>query len=150
MIHQNLYVGENIASIEMKKYFQNLSSYILESFGAAPRVKVRCEMEALELDIDRAIPIGLIVNELLTNALKYAFPENRNGLIKIRLEEKNDQLQLKIEDNGVGYTENPKIMGTGFGTQLVNLLCRQLDGKMKLISDRGTSVFFQFQNNHAA
>lgn len=150
MIHQNLYVGENITSIEMKRYFQNLSSFILDSFGASSQIKVRCEMEALELDIDRAIPIGLIVNELLTNAMKYAFPENRQGLIKIRLEEKNDQLQLKIEDNGVGYTKNPEIMGTGFGTQLVNLLCRQLDGKMKLISDRGTSVFFQFQNNHAA
>jgi two-component system, sensor histidine kinase PdtaS len=150
MIHQNLYVGENIASIEMKRYFQNLGNYILETFGAASRIVVVCEMEALHLDIDRAIPIGLIVNELLTNALKYAFPENRNGQIKISLEEINGKLQLKIADNGVGYKKNSQIMGTGFGTQLVHLLCKQLDGHMKLISDSGTSIFFQFQTYHAA
>ena len=150
MIHQNLYVGEKIASIEMKRYFQNLGNYILETFGAAPRVVIVCEMEAIQLDIDRAIPIGLIVNELLTNALKYAFPDNRNGQIKIILEEINGHLQLKIADNGVGYKKNSQIMGTGFGTQLVHLLCKQLDGQMKLISDSGTSVFFQFQTYHAA
>jgi len=150
LIHQNLYLEEDLASIEMKQYFQNLGNYILDTFGEMGRISIECQMEPLDLDIDRAIPIGLIINELLTNALKYAFPDNRNGQIKINLREIQGQLQLKVSDNGIGYPKNSPNMGTGFGTQLINMLCKQLDGEMELISDSGTAVYFQFQTHHAA
>ncbi len=150
MIHQNLYQGENMAAIEMKQYFGDLGGYIIDSFDATDRISFDCAMEPLELDVDRAIPIGLIVNELITNSLKYAFPDNRNGKITITLSENDSQLLLKVCDDGVGFDGSTGIKGTGFGTQLVKLLTKQLDGNMTLITSRGTEVFFEFQIGRAA
>ena len=151
MIHQKLYQGENIGTIEMKDYFINLGSHILDSFGAEDRVVLECAMETLELDLDTAIPLGLIVSELLTNALKYAFPDNRKGKIKINLQEKDiHTLKLKIEDNGIGKKSGEKIKGTGFGTQLVELLTQQLSGKITQESKKGTSISFEFKIVEAA
>lgn len=150
MIHQNLYQGENMTAIEMKQYFLNLGRYIIDSFDATEQIIFDCAMNSLELDVDRAIPIGLIVNELITNSLKYAFPGNRKGKITIALSETDSHLLLKVCDNGVGFEKNTEIKGTGFGTQLVGLLTKQLDGNMTLITSRGTEVFFEFQIGKAA
>lgn len=150
MIHQKLYVGENLASVEMKGYFMNLGDYIIDAFGLDAQVDVNIAMEELELDVDMAIPIGLIVNELLTNALKYAFPDGRKGVIKIRLKKEDDILRLDVTDNGVGKISGSNPQGTGFGTQLIELLTKQLDGKMVLNTNRGTSVSIQFQLPKAA
>ncbi|HSI75154.1 MAG TPA: tetratricopeptide repeat protein [Lunatimonas sp.] len=150
MIHQNLYQGENLTAIEMKQYFGDLGGYIIDSFNAMDKISFDCAMEPLELDVDRAIPIGLIVNELITNSLKYAFPDNRNGKITIALSETDSHLFLKVCDDGVGFDGSTGIKGTGFGTQLVKLLTKQLDGNMTLITSRGTEVFFEFQIGKAA
>ncbi|GMQ30164.1 tetratricopeptide repeat-containing sensor histidine kinase [Algoriphagus confluentis] len=150
MIHQNLYQGENLAAIEMKNYFINLGSYIIDSFDASSRISLDVRMDTLELDVDRAIPIGLIVNELITNSLKYAFPDNREGEITISLKEDQDHLYLKVTDDGKGISKNESVQGTGFGTQLVGLLTKQLDGKMTLSTQHGTEVYFEFKNRKAA
>jgi len=150
MIHQKLYQGESIAAIEMKDYFLNLGNYLISSYGAKDHIFLFCDMDPLELDVDIAIPIGLIVNELLTNAMKYAFPGGRKGKIIIKLKEVDGLLHLTVRDNGIGQMSNLKVEGTGFGTQLIDLLTRQLDGKMKLIDAEGTIVFFEFQLNKAA
>lgn len=150
MIHQKLYVGANLAAVEMKSYFVNLGDYIIDAFGLEAQVDVDVVMEELELDVDMAIPIGLIVNELLTNSLKYAFPKGRKGEIKIGLRKVDDILQLDVMDNGVGKISGIDSQGTGFGTQLIELLTKQLDGKMILNTNRGTSVSIQFQLHKAA
>ena len=150
MIHQKLYQGESIAAIEMKDYFENLGNYLISSYGVKDKITLCCDMEALELDVDMAIPIGLIVNELITNSMKYAFPGDRSGKIIISLKEVDALLHLTVKDDGIGKMGNLKVEGTGFGTQLIELLTRQLDGKMKLIDSVGTMVFFEFQLNKAA
>lgn len=150
MIHQNLYQGENMTAIEMKQYFRNLAKYVIDSFDATERVTFDCAMDSLELDVDRAIPIGLIVNELITNSLKYAFPHNSQGKITITFSETDSHLLLKVCDNGVGFDKDKGIKGTGFGSQLVDLLTKQLDGNMTLITTKGTEVFFEFQIGKAA
>jgi two-component sensor histidine kinase len=145
IIHQKLYQGNNLGSIEMKDYFINLGEGILDTFDAEEKVKIECAMENLDLDVDTAVPIGLIVNELLTNALKYAFPENEQGTIHISLEKTADNyLKLKVNDNGVGKIEGLAPKGTGFGTQLVELLTQQLNGKMTEHTDKGTHIEFDF------
>ncbi|WP_339610657.1 histidine kinase dimerization/phosphoacceptor domain -containing protein [uncultured Planktosalinus sp.] len=151
IIHQKLYQGENLGSIEMKDYFLNLGEGILDTFNAEEKVKIECAMDNLELDVDTAVPIGLIVNELLTNALKYAFPEDKNGTIQISLLKSSpDTLTLKVADNGVGKENGLAPKGTGFGSQLIQLLTQQLNGTMLEKVEKGTTVEFQFKIKAAA
>ena len=144
IVHQKLYQGENLDSIEMKDYFTNLGESILDSFGAAGRISVEYRMEKLFLDIDTAVPLGLIVNELLTNSLKYAFPDNGRGSIYILLQKQPGAiLHLEVGDNGIG--KSGITQGTGFGAQLISLLTRQLNGIMKEEISSGTTVIFDFR-----
>jgi two-component sensor histidine kinase len=143
IVHQKLYQGTNLGAIEMKDYFLNLSESILDSFGAEKRVLIECTMEKLDLDIDTAVPLGLMVNELLTNTLKYAFPRGQPGKVLIKLEKRNDGLlHLEVSDNGIGKSGITE--GTGFGSQLISLLARQLGGTMREEINNGTSIFFDF------
>ena len=159
IIHQKLYQGEHLASIEMRDYFINLSESILDSFSADGRINIECNMPKLVLDVDTAISIGLITNELITNSLKYAFKDKDKGEIKISLtEDKNDKndvytegsLLLKISDDGIGKPVDGKPKGTGFGTQLINLLTIQLDGKLTYDVSNGTTVSLAFKKTKLA
>jgi two-component sensor histidine kinase len=155
IIHQKLYQGEHLAAIEMQDYFVNLSESILDSFSAEGRIKIECNMPKLILDVDTAISIGLITNELITNSLKYAFTNKDKGEINISLtEEKNDQntegsLLLKISDDGIGKPIDGKAHGTGFGTQLINLLTVQLNGKLIYEVNNGTIISLAFKKPKA-
>jgi two-component sensor histidine kinase len=146
IIHQKLYQKDNLAAIEMKDYFQNLSESILDSFNETNRIKVLCNMQPIELDVDTAVPIGLIANELLTNALKYAFVNEVTGEIQISLTVTGvtNELLFQVRDNGVGKPSNGKAKGTGFGTELVNLLVKQLNGRLNIESQQGTTVNIYF------
>ena len=146
IIHQRLYQGQNLASIEMKDYFNNLSMHILDSFGVEDRIDLICDMNPMELDVDIAIPLGLIVNELITNSLKYAFPGSMPGTITIALhKETDDSISLAVEDNGMGQTDQLSVKGTGFGTQLIHLLTQQLNGTMNKLTQHGTGIEFRFR-----
>lgn len=150
IVHQKLYQGTNLGAVEMKDYFLNLSGNILDTFGADDRVKIECAMNQLELDIDTAVPLGLIANEILTNSLKYAFPNGRTGKIEIKLEKTpDDVLRLAIIDDGVGKGQTA-VGGTGFGGQLVALLAQQLRGKLREETEQGTAVYFEFKPKVAA
>jgi two-component sensor histidine kinase len=148
IIHQKLYQKGNLAGIEMKDYFQNLGENILDTFNAADRIRILCNMQPIELDVDTAVPIGLIANELLTNALKYAFTVNIEGKIIISLAPTGtaDEYIFEVADNGIGKPENITPKGTGFGTELVNLLVKQLEGQLTVNSSNGTHVIIQFKH----
>lgn len=150
MIHQRLYQGENLTAIEMRGFFESLGNYIIDTFDASGRILFTSTMAPLELDVDWAIPIGLIVNELISNSLKYAFPGNCSGEIVVNLEEKNNHLYLRVSDNGIGMSDHPKILGSGFGSELIRLLTIQLEGKMTLQGKQGTAFIFEFQPEKAA
>lgn len=149
IVHQKLYQGKNLGAIEMKDYFLNLSESILDSFGAEDRVKIECAMDQLDVDIDTAVPLGLIVNELLTNTLKYAFPDGQHGKVQIKLNKTQEgNLHLEVSDDGVG--KRGLTQGTGFGTQLVSLLTQQLSGSMREEVKNGTTIYFDFNLKKAA
>ena len=145
IIHQNLYQGENLEAIEMKNYFMSLANFTIDSFDMTNRIELDCAMDEMQLNVDKAIPIGLILNEIITNSLKYAFPNKSQGKIAISMREENSLLYLRIADNGVGTSKKTLIKGTGFGTELVNLLTQQLDGKLTMNTQKGTEIFFEFQ-----
>ena len=148
IIHQRLYQNDHLSSIEMKDYFLNLGNHILDSFGEEERIKINYKMPELHLDVDTAVPLGLIVNELLTNSLKYAFPNKQAGEITIDLDKKSaNELQLLVKDNGIGQTEGEPVKGTGFGKTLIDLLTRQLDGTMQVIYTSGTQYLFNFKSH---
>jgi two-component sensor histidine kinase len=149
IVHQKLYQGRNPGSIEMKDYFISLCDGIADAYKIEKNITINCKMDAIELDLDTAIPIGLIVNELLTNSMKYAFPDNKSGMITISLIKKNiDTLLLLVADNGVGKSRPLNSNGTGFGTQLIHLLTKQLNGTIREFNCTGTSTFFKFKLNH--
>lgn len=149
IVHQKLYQGTNLGAIEMKDYFINLSESILDSFGAEKRVTIECAMDRIDVDIDTAVPLGLIVNELLTNTLKYAFPQGHPGKVMIKLQKQtNGALHLEVSDNGIG--KSGITHGTGFGGQLVSLLTQQLSGSMREEITNGTHIYFEFKPIKAA
>ncbi|MEM8524793.1 MAG: histidine kinase dimerization/phosphoacceptor domain -containing protein [Bacteroidota bacterium] len=148
ILHQKLYQRENLASIEMKDYFKNLAESVLDTYDAWEKMNIEYDMSEMELDVDTAVPIGLIVNELLTNALKYAFPDGEKGKVYLSLKQVQPKgLQLLVADNGIGRSANTPSQGTGFGSQLVALLTRQLCGTMREERDNGIRYVFDFEQS---
>ena len=147
LIHQKLYQGENLAAIEMRDYFETIGKAIIDSFGEkAENISMQVDMQEIELDVDTAVPIGLITNELITNSIKHAFPNKEKGQILITLtQEKNDMLKLHITDNGQPATkESIAKKEKGFGTLLIQLLTTQLGGALEKSTKAGTSTILQF------
>jgi PAS domain S-box-containing protein len=147
LVHEKLYQAKDLSKIEFSQYIKDLSQQVSRSIefqGARIRVKVKADN--IKLGIDTAIPCGLIINELLTNAFKYAFPHNRTGMIHIRMQLKeNKYYKLIISDNGVGLpryidVQNPST----FGLNLVYLLTQQLEGEVEAQREKGTSFIITF------
>ncbi|MBK7427791.1 MAG: tetratricopeptide repeat protein [Saprospiraceae bacterium] len=148
LIHQKLYQGERLAAVEMKDYFNTMGESIFDSFGIKSlNVAFKVEMDNLELDVDTAIPVGLIVNELITNSLKYAFPDGREGLVQLSLNaDQYQNIELKIKDNGIGINaEEKSVKQSGFGTRLVQLLTMQLEGEMEQSTNDGITTIIRFK-----
>ena len=102
-------------------------------------------MEHVDLVLDQAIPCGLLVNELITNSIKYAFPTKQAGEITVGLEEKDEKIYLRIEDNGIGLPKDFDMMKTDtLGLQLVSTLVEQLDGEITVRNHQGTKYLITF------
>jgi len=141
LIHEKFQKSKDPARIELAHYIQDLAVLLYRSHGADPNViRLNTEMENIQVDIDRAIPFGLIVNEVLTNSLRHAFPDGKNGEIRIRLRAVNQRkLEFVLIDNGVGFPEDAAFHKTdSLGLQLVNELAEQIGGDIKLVTEGGT------------
>jgi len=131
----------------MEDYVQDLSRHLLASFGMEKRIEVKTSIQIPLLDVDSAIPLGLIINELVTNALKYAFPKGRKGAIKVNLWiDDKQELCLSVSDNGKGPVEKFKLKhSTSFGTDLVKILSKKLKGHIQISTDTGYRTFIRFR-----
>ena len=134
LIHKNLYQKDNLSSIELQDYFNKLSENLINAYRSEKEIKILVEIEKYNLDVDIAVPLGLIVNELVTNSIKYAFPEKKEGIIKIAFEKQKDKHILKVSDNGIGKAEGVK---ENFGSQLISILTRQIDGTINTGNTNG-------------
>ncbi|MBI3877903.1 MAG: PAS domain S-box protein [Verrucomicrobia bacterium] len=147
LVHEKLYQSRNLSELDFAEFARSLTANLLRAFGIGPdAVGLRVEMEHVLLDINRAIPCALILNELVSNAFKYAFPAGRRGEVWVRLERTpRDELRLVVGDNGVGLPKGfDPAQGQSLGLQLVQTLVRQLDGAMRVNSENGTEYAITF------
>lgn len=148
LIHQNLYKKDNLTGIEMQPYIEKLSKHLLNTYQVEKGdIKIDSQIEDLTLDVETVVPIGLIINELMSNALKYAFPDERGGTISINLSEKEDQLYLDVIDDGIGLTESQLSAKTEtFGHSLIRAFKSKLDAEIVISSNKGTQVSLTIKN----
>ena len=143
LIHENLYQSRSFGRIRMQEYLGRLTDFLLRSYAdLAARVKVSLEAGDITMDIDTAIPCGLVVNELVSNALKYAFPEGRSGTIRISLaQEPGGGHDMVISDDGIGLPQGVDFEGTDtLGLSLVHgLVTTQLGGSIAIERGQGTT-----------
>ena len=142
LIHQNLYQEDNLTGVDMKDYFVQLISSLFDSYNIRDeQVALKLNIGDLNLDVDTVIPIGLIVNELISNSLKYAFPDQRKGEISVYLNKEKELLNLTVEDNGVGMpTDVMSKLDETFGYRLIHAFKSQLRADLNIQNDNGTKV----------
>lgn len=147
LVHEKLYQSNNLAQIDFRDYIEHLASSLFHSYSPqTSRVTLRVDIGDVALSVDSAIPCGLIVNELISNALKYAFPDNRQGELIVRLREADaGRIEMSIEDDGIGFPQKLDFRNTeSLGMQLVHSLARQLSGTLDLDRDHGTKFTLRF------
>jgi PAS domain S-box-containing protein len=146
MIHQKLYQSGNFEQIEMGEYIEFLVNGLFSSYGVdSDKIKLKTEMQKVYLDIDNAIPLGLIINEIVTNSIKHAFPGELKGKIFIKMAQDKKNILIVASDNGVGLPEDLDVEKTeSLGMQLVNNLIRQIDGEVELKRTEGTEFCIKF------
>jgi PAS domain S-box-containing protein len=157
LIHEQLYQSKDLARIDFAEYVRDLTDYLFQSYGASgDAITLEIHIADILLGIDTAIPCGLIINELVSNALKYAFPlslssppcaggkEGRCEIL-VALHSDNDQLTLIVSDNGVGFPRDLDFLNAEtLGLRLVNMLSRQLKGTIELDRNDGTTLKITF------
>ncbi len=141
-IHESLYQTKNFSSIDFSDYILNLSKNLVHSYRVYnDLVDLNLDFDKVYLNLDQAIPCGLIINELVSNALKYAFGEEEEGEIYISFREREEEVIMKVEDTGIGLPEGFDYRNTdSLGLQLVVTLVEQLDGNIALRSKEGTGT----------
>lgn len=146
LIHDKLYKAEELAGLNVQEYFTELSNFITQGYVKGDtEVKMALNVPEITLPIDKMIPCGLILNEVVSNSLKYGFKDRSKGLIGISLERTNGTYHLLIEDNGVGLPENIDFLNlNSLGLTLVHDLVDQLDGKISIKNNSGTQVYITF------
>ena len=149
LIHQKLYNTENISSFDVSLYIRELASYLADSFNTGQRIRFELAIEPLEMDVSQAVPLGLILNEAITNSIKYAFPNDREGIIKITLSNTTDnQFLLEISDNGIGIPSHLETKKAGsLGMSLMAGLTEDLDGSFSIENNNGTVIRILFMHN---
>jgi len=160
LVHENLYQSENIGKTSLREYLIMLAKNIYSSYGVSfERVKFFCETHGIEFGLDTIIPLGLILNEGISNSLKHAFPEGAQGEIRVELEGIDPNIaggfnsfhglgkyRLKIKDNGKGLPENFDPGKTNsLGMTLLTSLAAQLDGEAVINNKVGTEIVIDFK-----
>ncbi len=147
LVHERLYQSEDLARVDFAEYVRRLANYLFRSYGVNTNViRLKINVEYVFLGVDMAIPCGLIINELLSNSLKHAFPDGRAGEIRVELRADGEgQFTLMISDNGVGFPKGLDFPDTKtLGLQLVNTLVNQLEGTIELDRRDGTTFEIAF------
>jgi|GEM_PF-2343606 len=147
MIHERLYHADVFTRIDFKEYVESLLAELFLLYEVGHRVRYELDIENVYLDIETAIPCGLILNELITNAIKHAFPQGTKGQIRISFKSLPESYyELVVQDNGIGIPETAfSSEGTSLGLKLVEVLTQQLGGSYEIQRNKGSTILIRFQ-----
>jgi len=147
LLHQKLYQSGDIKTLNMSVYIREFVHYLTESFDVSNKILFRFDVDPVELSVTQAVPVALIMNEAVTNSIKYAFPEKQVGEIGISLKESHrDDIEMGIEDNGIGIA--PEIINgnrSSLGIDLMMGLCEEIKGHIHFDNDKGTKIKISFK-----
>ena len=146
LIHELLYRSENMSRISASEYLSKLGTKLLSGFGLGGRVNLTIDSSDASIDLDHAVPFGLVVNELFTNSMKHGFPNGRCGTIAVKLRHSSEgNVALEFKDDGVGLAaEIDPLTHDSLGFRLMGSLVRQLDGTIEFIRGRGVECVISF------
>jgi two-component sensor histidine kinase len=147
LIHEKLYRSDSLAEIDFGDYVKSLVDDLLRMYNV-PRgaITIAVDIENVQLGVDTAIPCGLVINELVSNSLKYAFPDGRTGDVTVALQRANGVHTLTVADDGVGFPADLDFRATdSLGMQLVTALVNQLEGTITLDRTKGTTFIITFK-----
>ncbi len=145
-IHETLYQTSDFSSIEFTEYISTLTSSLIQSYGSKECiVRLKTDFDEIYLKLDQAIPCGLIINELVSNAMKYAYVGRKKGELRLIIKEVDGKIHLEVSDNGVGMPKdyNPQ-ESDSLGIYLVHALVEQLDATMEIRNEKGTRFLLTF------
>jgi two-component sensor histidine kinase len=148
MVHEKLYRSKDLSRVDFREYVYSLGYHLFQMYGVAPdSVALNIDIEDILLDINTAIPCGLVVSELISNALKHAFPQGRTGAITVTMKPvENGDIDLTVADNGVGLAGDLDLKNTdSFGLQLVDMLTEQMQGSLSIDRNGGTTFAIRFK-----
>ena len=148
LIHEKLYKSENLSMVDFSSYIQNLVVHLYHFYGRSPdKINFVIKSREVFLNVNKAIPSGLIVNELVSNALKHAFPNQKQGDLRIEFHNSGGKFKLLVQDNGIGFPEKLDFRNTEtLGLQLVDMLVGQLEGTIRRLECQGTGFEIQFED----
>ena len=148
LIHQKLYQEDEEGQINIKAYIYEMLEYLKDSFSSGERIRFLLNVDEADLDVGIAVPLGLILNEAITNIFKYAFPDSLRGLVEISLQVEDDMISFSVKDNGVGLPPVFDIAtGGSLGFELIKMLSAQLEGELKIETNKGVHIYLDFQIN---
>lgn len=147
LIHENLFRSEDLGKVDFDEYVRQLITHLSKSYGDLwEKLTLKVNLNTAFLTIDTALPCGMIINELVSNSLKYAFTDDIRGEICIDLISEDDDFKLVVSDNGVGISGDLDIKNSKtLGLQLVDALVKQIDGRMSLDMINGTRYEIHFK-----
>ncbi|PZF72713.1 sensor histidine kinase [Taibaiella soli] len=141
LIHQKLYQSDDVKTIDMALYLNEFVHHLTESFGAPAHIHTRLNVASLKLDVSQAIPLGLLINEAMTNAYKYAFPEGKQGEIYLELQPDGANIRMVVADNGVGMGHHiADEDADSLGLELIKGLAKDINGNVYFDSSEGTKI----------
>jgi two-component sensor histidine kinase len=146
LLHQKLYQNEKIAYIDTYEYLNTLLPVVLDSYAIKSKIRINNYAQSLKLYLDTAIPLGLIVNEIITNCVKYAFDSTSDPQIDINLYIENKELIMVVKDNGQGFLDLGLAKNKSFGFKLITSMCRQLDAIFEIANDNGAVCTIKIKN----
>ena len=148
LIHEDLYATSDLGNIPFKSYTDKLLINLMRAYETnKKKIKIVQEISELFVPVDIAIPLGIIVNELVTNSIKHAFPKNKSGKVNIKFSKCEDNYVLEVEDDGIGFENDGNPEGVnGLGLQITNILCKQIGGSIDFLNDSGTHCKLTFNS----